>query len=258
MFKGLVLSITMCLLFTVSSQAKPIKPSSTCGQNKLLIAWHPYKPFSYFNDSEDALIGYDIQLLSSILDNMGCKYEFVQMTWKRTLVELERGHIDIGMYAYKTKSRKDLNFSKPYRNEVVNIAMLSKNGNKWSISQLSDLNAQGVVVATDKHTWYGKEFERYFERYLAAAKASQIFHIHGLKNRLDMLVAGRVDAVIGDPITMRLYMQEMHNEALYIHPYKIYDEPVHFIFSKLSGEINDDFLSRFNDELSRQLVLSKH
>jgi ABC-type amino acid transport substrate-binding protein len=241
------------VLFALSFYGLSEEQTLICKDKELLVAWHEYKPFSYVDTATHELVGLDISLLTSILDKLGCKYHFSKMTWGRTLTELKKGTVDISMYAFMVEDRKQFHFSIPYRHESVRMALLSKNIANWEIKKLSDINAHSLAVATDKHTWYGEEFNAYLEN----PHSNILFHIHGIENRLDMLIKERVDVMIGDPLSILLSATELGlAHKIYIHPYPIYDEPVHFIFSPNSALINENLIDAFNSALNTHLINS--
>lgn len=241
------------ILFAISFYGFSQEQPSPCPNEELLIAWHEYKPFSYIDTAIHELVGLDISLLTSILDKLGCKYHFSKMTWGRTLTELSKGTVDISMYAFLSEDRKQFHFSIPYRHESVRMALLNKNLTNWDIKQLSDINDYRLAVATDKHTWYGEEFNAFLKN----PHSNILFHIHGIENRLDMLIKERVDIMIGDPLSILLSATELGlAHKIYIHPYPIYDEPVHFIFSPNSALINENLIDTFNSALNTHLINS--
>ena len=151
----------LILLLSMSSFAEQLAQKNTaiCSEKPIRIAWHNYYPFSFRDNQTGAPLGRDISLVIQICDTMGCAYQFVHMTWGRTLLEVEKNAIDMSMYAYKTPDRmKRFKFSSPYRTESVRIAILEKNRNQWDIRSLNDLAHYDMTVAVDAHVWAGEEF----------------------------------------------------------------------------------------------------
>lgn len=207
---------------------------SACQERKLVVAWHEYKPYAYYSEETQQVSGLDIELLTSLLDEIGCQYEFTRMTWQRTLLELEKGRVDIGIFAFLTEERiMKYNYSKSYRDESVRIAMLSENHEKWPIKSLSDFDKYQLKFAHDTHVWAGETFQKFIDK-----NAEKYFvHVHGTKTRLEMLLKGRVNGIIGDPLTIQLEAEALgKSELIEFADIAIFDNPVHFIFSKQSTD----------------------
>lgn len=218
---------------------------SSCRDKPISIAWHEFKPYSYYAPNGDKVIGKDIRMLSRILDKLGCQRRFVYMTWPRTLTEVSNGSIDMSMYAYQLAERKGMMlFSKPYRAETVNVAVLESN-TQLVIDTVEDLFSQKLTVVADLHAWQGEEFER-----LYAANPGNFVHVHDPERRMLMLLNSRSNAIIGDRTSLLEEAGKLRSEHLIkILPLELYRNEVHFIFNPKT--IDHSFVSRFNDVLDR-------
>jgi len=222
---------------------------SVCQERKLVIAWHQYKPYAYYSEETQEVSGLDIELLTSLLDEIGCQYEFTRMTWQRTLLELKKGRVDISIFAFVTEERiKEYNFSNSYRDESVRIAMLSENHDKWPIKSLPDIEKYQLKLAHDTHVWAGEAFQKFIDK-----NAEKYFvHVHGTKTRLEMLLKERVNGIVGDPLTIQLEAEALgKSELIEFADFTIFDNPVHFIMSKQSTD--QELVDSINKTLAKSL-----
>lgn len=224
--------------------------SKNCPESIISIGWHNYLPYSFFNPQAKRVSGSDIELITSILDEMDCRYSFVRMTWARTLLELKEGNIDMSMYAYFNNERESLYlFSEPYRSETVRIAILKDNRNRWSIESLDDIVKQDILVAVDTHVWAGNAFKKLIEH----RHGHQILHVHDINRRIKMLLEKRVDAIVGDPLTIAIEAKKYNADSEYfLDDYVIFEQPVHFVFNKEKFE--PSFIREFNHLLKSRLL----
>jgi polar amino acid transport system substrate-binding protein len=222
-------------------------PVVNCQQSTLTVAWHRYYPYSFLHSESGELLGNDVSLIANLLNKMGCKHSFIYMTWARTLTEIDKGNVDIGMYAFKNQKReKRFVFTEPYRSESVRIAILNENKAKWTINNLSDFEKYDLLVAADTHVYAGQEYEEF--KNMNSGK--HIIHIHGIERRVKMLLSGRVDAIIGDPLSIKYEVDKQTKENRYfIDEFIIYNNPVRFIFKK--DKFDKAFIERLNLLISK-------
>ncbi|MFT5295496.1 MAG: membrane-bound lytic murein transglycosylase MltF [Colwellia sp.] len=77
--------------------------------------WYPY----VYQDEKGGSAGADTNLLSQILNIMGCRLDIIYFPERRMFKEFEAGHVDIVLGASKNKGRLDkFLYSKPYRVET--------------------------------------------------------------------------------------------------------------------------------------------
>ena len=88
--------------------------------------------------------------------------------------------------------------------------MLSENHEKWPIKSLSDFDKYQLKFAHDTHVCAGETFQKFIDK-----NAEKYFvHVHGTKTRLEMLLNGRVNGIIGDPLTIQLEAEALGKSEL--------------------------------------------
>jgi polar amino acid transport system substrate-binding protein len=248
LFDTLILTMFFSAVLFVGAEELPNQPP--CNGRELIIGWHDYKPYSFRSADGKKIVGEDIELISRMLSRLNCRYKFVEMTWKRTLNEIEMGRVDIGMFASKIPQREGtFYFTFPYRNESVRIAVLAENVGDWPLKTIRDLSNFNIIMATDFYSWSGEAFQEFIER----DYNKNIVHVHGTDIRLKMLLAKRVNGIIADPKAV-IYEANILGEiqSIAFHPYKIYDNPVHFVLAmKTNSEKLRDALNDLLDEVKQ-------
>ena len=71
------------------------------------IGWEPWEPYQYLDENKQ-LVGLDIELIQSVANIAGCKTKYIKIaSWKRNLIELAKGNLDLAIAASKTVERQE-------------------------------------------------------------------------------------------------------------------------------------------------------
>ena len=65
---------------------------------ELRIGWEQWEPYQ-FKDSSGNFAGLDLEIVKTVLEESGCKTNFKGISWKRLLVSIENGSMDVAMGA---------------------------------------------------------------------------------------------------------------------------------------------------------------
>jgi polar amino acid transport system substrate-binding protein len=154
-------------------------------QGKLTVAFTGDMPGSGWQDGK--LIGYDGEIMQRIADKLGLKIQPALMEWSGTIASVQAGRVDVmlGTMGWTEKRTKIMTLSEPIHYFKNGIMQSSKTN--WD--KLSDLEGKKVGTIT------GFSF------------VPELKKINGLELSLydtsdaavRDLIAGRIDAVIGDP-----------------------------------------------------------
>ncbi len=152
---------------------------------KLTVAFTGDMPGSGWQDGK--LIGYDGEIMQRIADKLGLKIQPALMEWSGTIASVQAGRVDVmlGTMGWTEQRTKIMALSEPihyFKNGIMQ-------SNKTSWDKLSDLEGKKVGTIT------GFSF------------VPELKKINGLELSLydtsdaavRDLIAGRIDAVIGDP-----------------------------------------------------------
>ncbi len=112
-----------------------------------------FPPFEFTND-KDVLVGIDVDLLDAIAKDQGFKYELRPLGFDAAVAALESGQADavIAGMSINEKRQEKYNFSNPYYESGVGMAVLAEDN---SIQSYNDLKDKTVAVKAGTE---GKEF----------------------------------------------------------------------------------------------------
>lgn len=117
-----------------------------CGSSdKYIIATDTtFAPFEFTND-KDEFVGIDMEILAAIAEDQGFEYELKKLGFDAAVSALESGQADgvIAGMSINAKRQEKYNFSDPYYESGVGMAVLASN---TSINSYADLKDQKVAV----------------------------------------------------------------------------------------------------------------
>lgn len=221
----------MVLLLLVSFGLSGSLVLAQCQKKMFLIAWNGYEPFLYQNENKE-VTGLDTIVIKNVFDRAGCKYQFIEMPWKRSLLEIKQGNLDMLPTASITDERKKYAlFSDEYRDEEYRIIIRKGEAKEWPLKKLSDIVSLKMRILVELGAWLGDEYN--------AARKKENFEQLLLKmplvdhRALKMLLASHVDGLIMEPPTAKFKAMELGNlDRIDVHPYIVNADPVYFMFSK--------------------------
>lgn len=89
-------------------------------------------PFTFFNDSGD-LVGFDVELLNLLAQEMGVRLEFIPVTWDTLTDEMSSGQIDImGTVPLSTRMLLDLDLSDAYLQGTLGLVVRDHRRSEFS------------------------------------------------------------------------------------------------------------------------------
>ncbi|WP_108649393.1 substrate-binding periplasmic protein [Dongshaea marina] len=232
-------------------------PLGAIGQDKpcvMKMVWEPWPPYQYRSEQGE-MTGLDIELVSAVVEEMGCKLELYRRPWVRGLRELESGLLDIQAGASVTAERQAwAYFSDPYRQEVMSLFVLKGKSGQYPLGSLGDIVEMDFSLGINRGTFYGDEFEGLMESY-PFIRSTHTFNTE--KQKVKALLIGRVDGLIGNPVSTFHILRGLDAvDDVEIHPLKIHSANQHVIFSKESTSA--ELVKRFNDALRRLKQTGEH
>ncbi len=132
--------LTFFILFCVYGNA-------VCAEKVLKVGMdRNFPPFEYVEDSgnSDKLVGFDVDLLAAISKKVGFTYQIQLLPFKRILIGLETGWLDIGISAITVTEERSrvIDFSDSYCS--VGLGIFVSEGS--SIENIGDLGGKRVGV----------------------------------------------------------------------------------------------------------------
>jgi len=214
---------------------------------KLNVGWDSWKPYQYINENNE-LKGFDIELITAVLNNMGCKLNLDQMPWKRLLREVKNGRIDIAAGVTITAERKQWGyFSKHYREETRVLFVLAESFEKYKLNSLKDIIDSDFQLGVNRGAHNGEYFETLmndpkFRKHVQFVTSEE-------QNIKKLRAKNRTNGFIGDLISGKILLRENNMlDEVSIYPMNIYSTDIYFLFSKKT--LNKEFVERFNYSLA--------
>jgi polar amino acid transport system substrate-binding protein len=168
-------------------------------KDTLVVGWDDWAPHQIV-DKNGILVGANIELITEISNRAGFKVQFRKMPWKRNLVELESGTVDIALSASKTEERaKYANFSDTYFKLEYNVMFVRKSDKAKfsSIKSLKDIIDADFKVGATLGSVYSDEYEELLKNKKFTDKVQNVSEE---KLNVEKLMKGRIDGFIADEL----------------------------------------------------------
>lgn len=180
--------LAACALLAAASLAASFAPAGAfelVENGKLTVAFTGDMPGSGWQDGK--LIGYDGEIMQTIADRLGLKVQPALMEWSGTIASVEAGRVDVmlGTMGWTEKRSKIMTLSEPihyFRNGIMQST-------KTNWDKLYDLENKRVGTITGFS--FVPELKKIPSLELSLYDTSDA--------AVRDLIAGRIDAVIGDP-----------------------------------------------------------
>ncbi|WP_034550675.1 amino acid ABC transporter substrate-binding protein [Carnobacterium funditum] len=162
-----------------------------------------FAPMGY-RDSNDEIVGFDIDLANEVGERMGVEFKFQTIDWALKETELNAGNIDVIWNGYTiTEERKEkVLFSSPYLNNSQLIIVLEDS----PINSKADLKDKTVAAqqsssAVDAVMADDSDIIKTFNN-------GEIVQYPSNNDVFNDLASGRSDAIVVDETMGRYYMQQ--------------------------------------------------
>jgi len=205
-----------------------------------------YYPFNYRENGERK--GLSVDVLNYFEANSNYDFEFVTLPWPRALYLVAHGKVDLILTLFKTSKRKNIyHFIEPaYGYEVNQLFTLVDNKLEFN-GQLKQLTPYSI--GTIREYSYGENFDQanHLNKFTALTE----------NNLVKLLLAGRVDAIVGNPLILNeiISKKKVEYKIRAIEPY-IAVTPVHIALAK--GRENSQEIEQTLGQLTQQLKASPY
>ncbi|MFT5282089.1 MAG: polar amino acid transport system substrate-binding protein [Kangiellaceae bacterium] len=124
---------------------------------KLTLGFDAWEPYQYV-DVGGRVAGLDIELISGVIEQIGCELKYEQGTWVDLLAALKKGDIDILLGASKTEAREQFAFfSDAYRMEEFSLYIRKDDQTHAGYESLTEFIAGGSQIGIVSDYLYGEE-----------------------------------------------------------------------------------------------------
>jgi polar amino acid transport system substrate-binding protein len=238
---GVLAASTLAACTQESGTAEGIK---IVHEGHLTICTHlPYPPFQFTNDDGD-LVGFDIDLLDLLADDLGLERtndDIVNIAWEQVtsgaVFEADRCDVGMGAMTITNERANALTISDPYFEATQ--AMLVRKDEPYS--SLEELDGERVGVQTDTT---GQEYAQSLEDEMGY----EVVKYDDLALELNALKAGNIAAAINDnsPLTDFAEKNSDTEVSAQFHTGEVYG----FAFKKDDSNA-EKLAERFNDLLAQ-------
>lgn len=192
----------------------------------------------YYHWEGDSPKGVLIDIAEEAFQRMGVKPHYVKANWARNLFELREGRFTGAIAGFKLPQREEYCTypEEPLCKAESWVATLKKP--KLSIRSLEDLRF--VTVGVTEGYSYGTVFD--------AMKGLSKIVLHSEKILVKLLINGRIDAILGNPLTLRHHAEKMGSADQLAFPLKTHDGNLYVLFSRKDKEARQ-LAAAFSDAL---------
>jgi ABC-type amino acid transport substrate-binding protein len=196
-------------------------------------------PF-YFQNEQGKWTGLTVDLAKVLLNEAGCKGDFEDIPWARSLELMRTGGLDMMMNLSMTEERKEfIHFIGPQIDETVQLFL--REDIDVDIQSLDDFKKIPSGIGYQRGTFYGKAFDEKLRTDPAFKDKFEISYSDELN--LQKLNSGRIIGVL-EPnyggVTFRNQFRK--GKGYKLHPFIVTQNWVYFGFSKKS--VSKELLTR--------------
>lgn len=224
--------ILMLFLFSASALLPGNAKADSCEKTVTIRLSDNYPPYAV-ERGEGNFEGIDAVMVRRIMEHAGCHYRLQSIPWKRALIDLAEGNVDIMATASRSGDREVFaRFSLPYRDEQIRLFSRAGDARFADMESLDDLLARGLVIGHQSGTWRGAAFGEF----LAAHPASPLIRkMTDPANALALVARGRLDAYVEDVAAAHAYIRSKGLDGrLEAVAWPLYDAPIHLMYSRKS------------------------
>ncbi len=177
--------------------------------------------------------GLSVELMQRLALELNCELVFINSPWLRALQMSAQGELDVLSHLSVSNERR-VQFAFIGPHHIESIYLVGDPGEISAPASLQQL-ADGVdlgSIATLHGAYYGEEFSRLSQQ---PTFARQLVSISSIQDKLALLRAKRVKAILEDVSVLHYWQQHHYPDAERYQPLlKVYESPVYFGFSKAS------------------------
>lgn len=163
-----------------------------------------YAPFTFTDPDTGELTGYDIDVVRAVAERAGWRLQFAETTFDAIFAALDSGRVDMiaNQVTINPERQARYLFSTPYtysRGVIVTAA------DDDSITSLADLEGR-TTAQSETSNW----------AQVARDAGARVESVEGFAQAAELLVQGRVDAIVNDNIAVLDYLASTGNDDIKI------------------------------------------
>lgn len=213
----------------------------------LSLGYDVWEPYQYVEVS-GKVVGLDIELVTAVVEEMGCEVNYIQGTWVKSLEELRKGEVDMLLGASKTEAREQFAlFSDAYRMEEFSLYVRKGDEKHSAYQSIEEFIDNRSSIGIVEGYYYGPSVSIMLDG-SATSKlfVSSIIGELNVARLLDQDIDGYLeDSFIGNSILRRKGL----SEYIVAHGYTIQTGDIYVMFSKES--VSPEQVANFNVALAK-------
>lgn len=185
-----------------------------------------------FQNAQGQWTGLDVELAQVLLAQAGIRPVYQVAPWKRSLLQLESGDLDLMMNLSMTEERKRfIHFFGPSRDETIVLVVPKRS--QYVINSLDDIKKLRGKIGIQIGSYYGEAFDRKFKTDPAFAAKFDLRSVDQMN--IKKLKADRIIGWFADVYAIAYHMRNDPEYAeVKAHPFVINRDVVYFGVSKKS------------------------
>lgn len=178
-----------------------------------------YAPYT-FHDSQDKLVGFDVDLGRAVAAKLGVKAKFIEGRWDGLIAGLDAKRYDavINEVGITPARQAKYDFSKPYID--TNVVIITRNDNK-TIANFNDLKGQKAAQSLTSN------FSQIATKY-----GAELVPTDGFNQSLALVLSGRATATLNDNLSYLDFKKHQPNAPLKIAASQPANEPSAILIRK--------------------------
>ncbi|WP_182525148.1 ABC transporter substrate-binding protein/permease [Nocardioides dongkuii] len=202
----LLLALACGLVAATGSPATADETSGSDGERRVVRVGTEgtYPPFTYVDPRTGDLTGYDIEVMEAIAEEAGWELDFTQASFDALFPALDAGRIDVIANQVTINPEREARylFTAPYtysRGVIVTAA------GDDDITTLADLEGR-TTAQSETSNW----------AQVARDAGARVQSVEGFAPAVELLVQGRVDAIVNDNIAVLDYLASTGSDEIEI------------------------------------------
>lgn len=229
----------------------PDPVENSCSMNIGFDVWEPYQ---YVNVNGEVQ-GLDIELIGSVVEQMGCDLTYTQGTWVLLLDELKEGRVDILLGASKTEAREEYAyFGDPYRMEEFSLYIRKDDPTRAEYEDFDAFITNGSRIGVVGGYSYGPSISIMLD----GTATSKLF-VPAIMGEINVgrLLDEDIDGFLEDSfVGASMLRRKALNNYIEPHGFTVETGDIFVMFSKQS--VTPEQVASFNSALAAQQDSDKH
>lgn len=221
-----------------------VESSKDCKFSLGFDVWEPYQ----YADVSGNVVGLDIEVISAVIEEMGCEVNYIQDTWVKSLEELRKGEVDMLLGASKTEAREQFAlFSDAYRMEEFSLYVRKDDDKHNAYQTIEDFIDNHSSIGIVEGYFYGPSISIMLD-----GSATSKFFMTSIIGELNVarLLDQDIDGYLEDSfIGASILRRKGLSEYIVAHGLTIKTGDIYVMFSKES--ISADQVTDFNAALAK-------